>query len=195
MVNPIHTDTTIMEKSILYSACKFQERIYACELVRLYNTYSTIQYKSNAVSTCISFKTVSVFRQTVRSWWNATLCDILTACSQIHNTTNGLASTLKKNAHQRETTGSSNDSPHVPFQMVTSLKGKNLLPYSIENQNYHIKWPPLKVAFFITTCAIYAMGVTPMHHSPIPCVLSHIYPTKKETHHLELFNSQGDLKC
>ena len=44
MVNPIHTDTTIMKKSILYSACKFQERIYACELVRLYNTYSTIQY-------------------------------------------------------------------------------------------------------------------------------------------------------
>ena len=47
--------------------------------------------------------------------------------------------------------------------MVTSLKGKNLLPpkgseffplwavpYCMENHLYHIKWPPLNVTIFIT---------------------------------------------
>ena len=44
---------------------------------------------------------------------------------------------------------------YIPFQMGTSLKGKNLLPlwavlYSMENHFYHIKWPLLNVTFFIT---------------------------------------------
>ena len=69
----------------------------------------------------------------------------------------------KSYAHQRETTGSSNDSLQLrPFSnSETSLKGKNpppkseflplwVVPYRLDNTFYHIKWPPLNITIFIT---------------------------------------------
>ena len=70
--------------------------------------------------------------------------------------------TLKSYAHQRETTGSSNDSLQLRlFKMGTSLEGKHLLPEGANSFlyeqylivwkiTYHIKWPPLNVTIFIT---------------------------------------------
>ena len=46
---------------------------------------------------------------------------------------NGVAKTLKRLGHQRETTGSSSDFLHIGslFKIGASLKGKNSLPLSL----------------------------------------------------------------
>ena len=65
----------------------------------------------------------------------------------------GVARMLNRYAYQRETTRSSNDSfNYVPFQMGTSLKGKNLLPEGAKSFLYEqflivwkITFDPIKV--------------------------------------------------
>ena len=68
----------------------------------------------------------------------------------------------KSNTHQRETTGSSNDSLQLcPFSKWKLLSKERIrsqreriplwaVPYSMEDHFYHIKWPPLNVTTFIT---------------------------------------------
>ena len=51
--------------------------------------------------------------------------------------------------------------------METSLKGKKFfplraVPYGMENQSYHIRWPPLNVTIFIKHVRKCVMGATPM---------------------------------
>ena len=62
---------------------------------------------------------------------------------------NGVARKLKSYAHQRETTGSSNDS----FQLHSFSIWELLLravPYGTENHFYYIRRPPLNVTIFFT---------------------------------------------
>ena len=46
--------------------------------------------------------------------------------------------------------------------MGTALKGKNLLPYGMENQFNHIRLPPLNVAILITHVRNCVMVATTM---------------------------------
>ena len=86
----------------------------------------------------------------------------------------------------------------VPFQIGTSLKGKNLLPQGANSflfEQFLIVWKvniitlsdlPWMLLSLLPTCVICVMGATPMHHSPISCVLSYI-TYEKNGHYYQVF--------